>query len=232
VNNAIYIRQAGNNNQVNITQIGRNSLIGGVGQQEATIQGNDNNILIRQGWSTTDTDKNQIDLSVTGDNNSLQLNQSVSVTGVSTLSTNGHYQLAAVTGSYNSVTTQQTNTGVAGGHYLETNISGNNNIVKEYQMDNSGKLMFTQINGSNNTVTATQKGTGGHYLDLTLNGDGHTANVTQQGALGNKATVSLTNAGGAVNFTLIQNGTTSGQVYSLQQSCTTPAGCSVSVTQP
>ena len=77
VNNAIYIRQAGNNNQVNITQIGRNSLIGGVGQQEATIQGNSNNILIRQGWSTTDTAKNQIDLSVTGDNNSLQLNQSV-----------------------------------------------------------------------------------------------------------------------------------------------------------
>ena len=112
------------------------------------------------------------------------------------------------------------------------NITGNNNAVTEYQINNGNKLLFVAVNGNSNTVNTTQQGTGNHYLDISLTGDSNSVNATQTGSQSHKATINLTNAGGPASVTLNQNSNTTGQVYSIIQSCTTPAGCSATVTQP
>lgn len=86
------------------------------------------------------------------------------------------------------------------------------------------------MNGNSNTVNATQSGTGTHYLDLNLTGNGHSVTTNQSGAGNHAATIDLTNSGGAANLNLNQSGSTN-QVYSIQQSCTNPAGCSTAITQ-
>lgn len=217
---SIYIDQVGDNNTVNIDQSGPKNSISGIGQQAATIQGNNNNITIRQG--DLGTGKNEINLRAHGDYNTLNLNQSKTATGTSTASTNDHYQSVDVIGSYNAVTTQQTNTGGIGGHYMETTVNGNNNNVIVKQLDNGNKTMFTTTNGNSNTVTATQSGTGQHYLETTLIGNGNSATVTQSGNTANNASISITNAGGPGSVDLQQSG---GQVYNITTTCVTAGGC-------
>ena len=229
--NAVYIDQAGDDNQINITQTGRRNLVSGVGKTAAQIQGNTNSVNIRQGWNGADTEKNQIELRVTGSVNQLNLNQAVNSLGQGGQSTGGHYQLVSVVGNQNSVTVDQINAG-SGNHYLETSLIGSNNSVTLHQNDNTGKLLFMNLQGNQNLVQVMQKGTGNHLLDLNLVGDSHTVNVVQEGALQNRATVELINAGGAVNFSLNQTGLYLGQVYSISQTCVNPAGCGVIVSQP
>lgn len=230
-NNTIQIEQSGDANQVSITQTGTRNLIQGVGYPAAQIQGNANNITVRQGWNGADTEKNQIDLRVTGSVNYLNLNQAVNLAGLGGTSTGGHYQLINIVGDQNSVNVEQINTG-AGGHYLENNVMGSNNTLTQRQTDNVSKLMFVTLAGNNNLLNLTQSGTGNHYLDLNLVGNSHTVNVTQQGLNQNRATVELINAGGPVNFSLNQNSLVNSQVYSISQTCVNPAGCGVTVSQP
>lgn len=229
--NAVYIDQSGDANQISITQVGRRNLVSGVGQTAAQIQGDANTITVRQGWNGADDQKNQIELRVTGSVNQLNLNQAVTSEGQGGVSTGGHYQLVSVVGNQNTVIVEQINTG-SGGHYLENTVLGSNNTLTQSQNGNVSKLMFVTLNGNNNLLSLTQAGTGNHYLDLNLVGNSHTVNVTQQGSYQNRATVELINAGGAVNFTLNQNGAVNGQVYSISQTCVNPAGCGVTVSQP
>ena len=219
-NNVIYMDQVGDNNTVTITQIGNNNLITGVGQQAAKIQGNNNNITVRQG--VTGGDKNEIDLRIIGDTNTLNINQGVTTTGTSAASTNGMYQLVDVNGYSNVLTTQQTNTGGVGGHYMETTISGNTNNILAKQTDNGNKTLFTTVNGNNNTVNAVQKDSGQHYLETSLTGNGNTVTSVQQGNTQNRASISITNAGGPGAVDLQQNG---GQVYNITTTCNTAGGC-------
>jgi len=83
----------------------------------------------------------------------------------------------------------------------------------------------------NNTVTTNQKDGGQHYLDISLTGNGHSVNTTQEGAGNHAATINFTNSGGASSLNLNQSGTTN-QTYSIQQSCTNPAGCATTISQP
>lgn len=222
VGNSIYINQVGDNNNVSITQVGRNNTVTGIGQQDAPIQGNSNNITLRQGSSAIATDKNEINMRVVGDSNTVNANQGVTVTGANVQSTNNHYQSVDVYGAYNAITTQQTNTGGAGGHYMETTVNGNSNNVTAKQIDNGNKMMFTSISGDNNTVTATQSGTGQHYLETVLIGNGNSATVSQTGNTQNRASISITNAGGPGSIDLQQTG---GQVYNISTTCVTAGGC-------
>lgn len=216
----IYINQVGDNNNINIDQSGPKNLISGLGQQAASIQGNNNTIAIRQGDLATG--KNEINLRAHGDYNNLNINQGRTTTGASTGSTNEQYQLVDVIGSYNALTTQQTNTGGIGGHYMETTINGNTNNVTTKQLDNGNKTMFTTVTGNNNTVTATQSGTGQHYLETILMGNGNSALVSQSGSTANNASISITNNGGPGAVDLQQTG---GQVYNVTTSCVTAGGC-------
>jgi hypothetical protein len=221
-NNAIYIDQVGDNNTVNIEQTGNKNSISGIGQQASSVQGNSNSITIRQGATVSDTNKNEINLRTQGDSNILNINQGVTVTGATVNSTNGMYQMVDVIGSYNAVTTQQTNTGGIGGHYMETTVNGNTNNVTARQTDNANKTMFTTVSGDNNTVTATQSGTGQHYLESVLIGDGNSVTATQTGSTQNRASISITNAGGPGSVDLQQSG---GANYNITTTCVTAGGC-------
>jgi hypothetical protein len=202
-------RTSQSGNQIHIEQIGDN-----------------NNITIRQG--VTITGKNRIELYSSGNYNTLNLNQGYTTTGVVSVGdSNNHYLNLNLIGSNNSVTKQQTGTN----NFAETTISGNSNNITNIQQGTSGKILFQNVSGNNNTVTTNQKDSGQHYLDLKLTGNGHNVGVTQQGTGNHAATIDLTNSGGAATLNLNQSGT-SNQVYSIQQSCTNPAGCSTTVTQP
>jgi hypothetical protein len=188
--------------------------------------GDNNNITIRQG--VTITGKNRIELYSNGNYNTLNLNQGYTTTGVVSIGdSNNHYLNLNLIGSNNTVTKQQTGTS----NFLETTISGNNNNITNLQQGTSGKILFQNVSGNSNTVTTNQKDSGQHYLDLKLTGNNHNVGVTQQGSGNHAATIDFTNSGGASSLNLNQSGT-SNQIYSIQQSCTNPAGCSTTVTQP
>ncbi len=190
--------------------------------------GDNNNITIRQG--VTVGGKNRIELYSNGDSNTLNLNQGYTPNGtVTNNDSNNHYQYWHITGSSNQVTTQQS--GSSSSQFMEGTISGSNNTIDLRQTTSGNKVLFFNANGSSNTVTATQSGTGNHYLDINLTGNGHTVNSLQDGLGNHAATINFTNSGGASSLNLNQSGSTS-QTYSIDQSCTNPAGCSTTITQP
>jgi len=198
-----------NGNEINIDQIGDN-----------------NNITIRQGVSATG--KNRIELYSNGSSNTYNLNQGYLTDGtVMGGDSSNHYLYLNVTGSNNTITKQQTGTT----NFNETTVSGNTNNLTNIQQGNSPKILFQNIVGNSNTVTTNQKDTGNHYLDINITGSGHNVNAIQQGSGNHAATIQFTNSGGASSLNLNQSGATN-QTYSIQQSCTNPAGCSATVTQP
>ena len=126
--------------------------------------------------------------------------------------------------------TQKTDDGNGSGHYLEIINGGNQNSITVLQDNNNSKKAFVINDGSNNTLNLTQRNGGNHYLDVETIGNGHNVTVVQEGSGSHAATIKLNNAGGSSTLNLTQSGTTN-QVYSIEQSCSTPSGCSVSVTQ-
>jgi len=212
--NKIYIDQvSGSNNQVTMDQDGNKNLT------RARIDGSSNTIGVRQG--TIGLGQNEIKINLTGDSNTLDINQARTTQGTA-IGTNGHYQSVDVTGYNNTVTTQQTNTGGVGGHYMETTINGNQNSVTARQTDNGNKIMFNTITGNNNTIDAVQKGTGQHYLENKLTGNNNSITAVQEGTTANRATLDLTNAGGPASVILNQNG---GQNVTVTTTCATAGGC-------
>jgi hypothetical protein len=230
--NAIYIEQVSDNNTVNISQAGRHNQIG-ANTNRAVLNGSNNQLTIKQGTEYDTLGKNLSEFNIQGNLNQVRIYQGNDVAGNPNVTdSNNHMNLLGIIGNSNNVTTQQTNTGGQGGHYMDTTINGNSNNLTLKQLNNGDKIMFTNAQGSNNTVNATQQGTGNHYLDVTLNGAGHSATILQNGSFQSKATVNLTNAGGPSILSLTQNSTSAAQTYSIQQSCATASGCGVSVTQP
>lgn len=204
------LRQSQSGNEIDIEQIGDN-----------------NTITLRQGTGT-----NRMSVYANGDNNTLNLNQGYLTDGaVSINDSNTHYLNLNLSGNSNNITTRQTNGSIASpGHYNETTISGNSNILNLQQQGTGSKTLFTNVNGSNNTVSANQKDAGQHYLDVRLLGNGHTVNAIQEGQGNHAATINLTNTGGSSTVNMNQLGTTA-QTYSIEQSCTNPAGCSTTIVQ-
>lgn len=184
-----------------------------------TNQGTNNTITARQG--VQGIGQNEMKLNFEGNNNVVNLNQSRNTQGTP-VGGNGHYLDATIAGWGVSLTVQQTNNGGVGGHYNETTIYGNGNNVTAKQTDNSNKIMFLNVNGAINTVEAVQKGTGQHRLDATLTGDHNSATVLQEGSVANNATLNLTNAGGQSTVNVQQNG---GQSVNVTTSCATVGGC-------
>jgi hypothetical protein len=192
--------------------------------------GDNNDITIRQG--ITITGKNRIELYANGNNNTLNLNQGYNTDGsVPNLEYNNHYQYLNLSGASNNITTKQINGSSTVGHFMETTISGNTNTLNSTQQGTGSKTLFLNVNGGSNSVTTNQKDSGQHYLDLSLTGNGHTVNATQQGTGNHAATINLTNSGGAATLNLNQGGSTN-QVYSIQQSCANASGCFTTITQP
>ena len=192
--------------------------------------GDNNTITIRQG--TTLTGKNRIELYANGNTNTLNLNQGYNVDGTVPVDEyNNHYQYLNLSGNSNSITTKQTGGTINLGHFMESTVSGNTNNLNLIQQGTGSKTLFLNANGGANSVTTNQKDGGEHFLDINLMGNGHTVNAIQEGAGNHAATIDFTNAGGASSLTVTQGGATN-QTYSIQQSCTNPAGCSTIITQP
>jgi hypothetical protein len=102
--------------------------------------------------------------------------------------------------------------------------TGNSNIITLNQTGNNNQG-YSTISGNSNSMTIGQNGNS-NIASVDLYGNNNIATVTQTGN-SHGAVLKLVNAGGANNVSVIQTGT--GDAYSLQQTCTNPAGCSVSV---
>ena len=213
---SVYIQQSGNNDNINIQQIGTHNQIGGIGSPYAEIQNGGNNITIKQG--NGNAGQNEIDLSVAGGSNTLTITQANDTAGISAGS---NYQLINVNGVGNNITATQTNDGGLVGHFAEINVTGSSDTVGLTQANNGQKQAFVTVVGNNNSVTASQSGLGQHYLSIGESGNGNSATVTQTGSTANSATITLINAGSPASVNLTQTG---GQSYSISQSCVTNCG--------
>lgn len=178
--------------------------------------GNYNNIeVIQSGFY------HLVDVTVSGDLNTLDIGQY----GLK------NYAKIQIQGSSNSVNSQQGNTGaLSPGHFSEMLISGNNNSIINNQTGNGEKINFISVGGNSNNIANTQSGTGAKYSDIKATGNGHTIMLDQKDGGNHAARIEVTNNGGASNINVLQQGNTN-QTYSIQQSCATVGGCSVTVTQ-
>lgn len=221
-NSKAYIIQDGSRNSITVEQIGNGQLLTGIGSDAAVVEGDWNSITIRQGdVASLGAGKNIIELEVRGSFNTLNLNQGRdSVGGYTSADGGGHMQTVKVIGDSNTVTTVQQNGG-SGGHYLEVDMNGNNNINSITQQGDTGKTAFTKTAGSNNTLTVSQSGNANHYTETNLIGNGNTVEVTQYGNTQNRSTITAINLGAPAAVSLTQSG---GGVYNIERSCVTSCG--------
>jgi len=188
------------------------------------------------------TYKNEVNIVQIGSYNSIDVIQSgfyhlvdVTVLGDSNIVDIGQYGVknyakVHIQGSGNSLNNHQGNTGVGTGHFSEMLISGNNNTIVNNQSGNGEKISFISNNGNGNAISSTQSGSGTKYSDIKATGNGHTVMLDQKDGGAHGARIEVTNNGGASNINVLQQGNTN-QTYSIQQSCATVGGCSVTVTQ-
>ena len=164
-------------------------------------------------------------LSLGGSNNTVRLGLGYTFSTIGTATESGaasNFNLIGLTLSGNSNTAVSTQVGASNSSILST--TGNSNTITLSQTGNSNQG-YSTISGNSNSMTIGQNGNS-NIASVNLYGNNNTATVTQTG--NNHGTVlNLINAGGANNVSVIQTGT--GDAYSLQQTCTNPAGCSVSV---
>jgi hypothetical protein len=188
------------------------------------------------------TYKNEVNIDQIGNYNSIDVIQSgfyhlvdVTVAGDSNILDIGQYGIknyakVHIQGGGNSLNTHQGNTGVGAGHFSEMLISGNNNTIVNNQSGNGEKISFISNNGNANAISSTQSGNGTKYSDIKATGNGHTVMLDQKDGGAHGARIEVTNNGGSSNINVLQQGNAN-QTYSIQQSCATVGGCSVTVTQ-
>jgi fibronectin-binding autotransporter adhesin len=164
-------------------------------------------------------------VSLGGSNNIVRLGQgyTFSTSGVATEAanaSNNNLSAVSVSGNFNGIVNSQ----VGASNSTIISATGNYNSALSTQTGNNNQV-YSTISGNNNSLSFGQTGNG-NIASANLYGNNNVATVTQTG--NNHGTVlNLINAGGANNVSVIQTGT--GDAYSLQQTCTNPAGCSVSV---
>jgi hypothetical protein len=210
--NSVYIKQvyAGSNPQVSVTQEGNNNAVTGTDSGWATVDGNGSIVSTKQYGQG-----NIIGVKMNAWGNNIDLKQ------------------------------QAANGGDVSNNILNFESYGNGNASTVYQQSNSNTVAV-KMTYDINTVNITQKTGTGNASYATITGNWNTVNNTQNGANNlsivnvsgdnNSATVNQTGSGHSTLLNLIGNKNTvsvtqtgTGDAYSLQQTCTNPAGCSVSV---
>lgn len=168
---------------------------------------------------------NYATVELSGSNNNINLGQgyTFNTVGISTESINpSNYNVLGLKASGNTDGITASQVGLSNSAII--NITGNSNTYTMNQTGNNNQA-YSLISGNSNNASIIQTGNG-NIASVNLYGDHNIANVSQTG--NNHGTVlNLINAGGANNATVIQTGT--GDPYSLQQTCTNPAGCSVTI---
>ena len=220
--NEVYITQAGDDLDVNISQDGRNNTITkNIWTVSYDWDGDDNTFDLRQkNTRNNSSDSNYQGFRVDGDNNTVRVGLGYADYG--SLATAGNQSWA-------------TDNWEGGNITVMVDIQGNDNILNVGQRNGhlgnfNGHDVTAYIYGNDNTARSVQVHDGAKDLTLTLNGDDHTVYVEQRNAGAHNATISLTNGSDPYSLSLSQNSTTA-QNYSMTGTCYTSGGCSVSVTQ-
>ena len=217
--NSVYFSVGGNNNTIYLQQEGKNNDIGwtdawGSGYSwGGDLDGNNNNIEIRQKCSFSTCNANDAQFHISGNNNDVLFGQ-------------GYYL------SSTDDTTFDYDNYEPGGNFLRLDIHGDNNDFSGSQkMDSSSTTHSMTVNlySNSNDVFAQQWANGNKTLTLTTNNDSNIVDIEQNSSGAHSATISLDGTN-PTTLDLLQQGTTN-QSYTLTQSCVTVGGCSISVTQ-
>ena len=217
--NSVYFSVGGNNNTIYLQQEGKNNDIGwtdawGSGYSwGGDLDGNNNNIEIRQKCSFSTCNANDAQFHIQGNNNDVLFGQ-------------GYYL------SSTDDTTFDYDNYEPGGNFLRLDIHGDNNDFSGSQkMDSSSTTHSMTVNlySNSNDVFAQQWANGNKTLTLTTNNDSNIVDIEQNSTGAHSATISLDGTN-PTTLDLLQQGTTN-QSYTLTQSCVTVGGCSISVTQ-
>jgi hypothetical protein len=210
--NSIYIKQvtAGSNNSVTLEQDGNNNAITGTDSGWATLNGNNNILSIKQFGQG-----NIIGVKMNAGGNNVDLKQQAANGG----DVNNNIFNFESAGNGNTVTAQQQ----SNNNTASVKTTWDINTVNITQRTGTGNASYATLTGYWNTVNNTQSGSNNLSI-VNVSGDNNSATVNQTGTghstllnlIGNKNTVSVTQTG-------------VGDAYTLQQTCTNPAGCSVSV---
>ena len=186
-----------------------------------------NEVNITQIGSYNNTDVIQsgsyhlVDINLLGDSNNVDVTQ----LGIK------NYSKVNISGNGNTSNTYQSNSGGnVTGHFSGITVVGNTNTIGVSQTGDGEKISFIDVNGNSNSITNNQLGTGTKYSDIKTTGNGHIVLVDQKDGGAHGARIELINNGGSSNVNLLQQGNTN-QIYSIQQSCATVGGCSVTITQ-
>ena len=224
--NSVYLNQTGINPTVTIEQVGQRNAVAGINNQNAYLVGNNNALTVKQAG-----DDNLVLIKISGNNNAVQIPQGYYhnwANGAEYPATGSSNERATVSilGDNNWVFLPQ-----QGMNNMATSTTfGNNNQNTIVQYGNDNKT-YNYINGNGNILNNWQQGNG-NLSTISLTGNSNQTSVTQTGN-NNSSTISLTNAGGANNLTVTQSNSTNttGNNFSLQQTCYLAAGCNVTVTQ-
>ena len=157
--NEIYINQTGNNLNLTIDQKGEDNQIKGRTTVDAPISGNNNSVTLNQGYEGY----NLIEMSIDGDNNDVTVNQErTSAGGHDTDSYGYHSSNIEISGSGNAVDiTQRNNSGSSAGHYGSVRFRGSNNTANVLQTGTGGSnghvtSIYTHDTEANNSVDVFQ----------------------------------------------------------------------------
>jgi len=227
--NGLKMTITGDGNTLNVEQEGEdNFIIGTDWSSNSAITGDNNTINIDQGNVTTsgNSGNNGLALDITGDTNTLNISQ-----GDYATDTGDHRIWLDIDGSTNTVTLSQRNDGTAGTeHYMNLDLDSSSNVLQLQQLDNGDKILFLNIDNGNNAVDINQSGSGEHYLDLSLDTGNyaHDVDISQTGSGDHAARIELD--GYSTDFDLLQQGSTD-QDYTVDMTCGTSSGCTLSTTQ-
>jgi hypothetical protein len=210
--NSIYIKQvvAGTNNSVTLEQDGNNNAITGTDSGWTTLNGNGNILSIKQFGQG-----NIAGVKMNAWGNNIDIKQQAANGG----DVNNNIINFESAGNGNAVTAQQQ----SNNNTASVKTTWDINTVNITQKTGTGNVSYATLTGNWNTVNNTQSGSNNLSI-VNVSGDNNSATVNQTGTghstllnlIGNKNTVSVTQTG-------------VGDAYTLQQTCTNPAGCSVSV---
>ena len=160
-----------------------------------------------------------------GSNNNINVGQGYTFDTIGIASeslTPSNYNVLGLSVSGNTNTTTNTQIGLSNSAII--GVTGSNNTATVNQTGNNNQA-YGLINGNGNTSTIIQTGNS-NLAAVNLTGDNNNASLSQTG--NNHGTVlNLINAGGPNTATVVQTG--NGDAYSLQQTCTTPSGCSITI---
>lgn len=210
--NSIYVKQiyAWSSTSVTLEQEGNNNAVTGTDSGWATVDGNGSIIGVKQ-FGTG----NIVGLKMNAWGNNIDLKQQGASGGDVS---NNIFNLESF-GNGNAVALQQqSNTNTA-----SVKMTYDINTVNLTQKGGTGNSSYITMVGNWNNVNNTQDGSNNFTL-VNISGDQNSAYINQTGS-GHSALLNL--IGNKNNVSVVQTGT--GDAYSLQQTCTNPNGCSVSV---